>query len=243
MPAARRFRRFGRLWLWPLLLLALLLSVYALPWRDAVEPTRAWIAGFGLMGWAVYLALYVAVVMLPLPAAAMSIVGGLLFGWWGLPLAMAGSVLGALPPFWLTQRWLRGPALRRFDGPRVAAADVLVRRHAWVFVTLLRITPILPYTVQNYLLGLTSVATGPYVGATVLGLAPSTVALVWVGTLGGLDVAEMGREQALISVGGLIAFALLLLWMTREATRRLRQSGFDGRITGAGKDAVDEDGD
>ena len=224
----RRPLRSGGLWLWPVLLIALTVGLYLMPWDDWVDPMRSWIDRAGPLASVVYVALYMVVVALPLPAAAMSVVGGLAFGWWGLPLAIAGSVLGAVPPFWATRRFLRGPVLRRYGGPRVARADLLVRRHAWLFVTLLRVTPILPYTAQNYLLGLTSIRPVPYLGATVLGLAPSTVVLVWIGTLGGLDMADFGRERTILSVAGLAAFALLILWMTREATRRLRRAGFTG---------------
>ena len=225
---ARRRRPWAwHLWLWPVLFVAIGGGIWALPWRDWVDPVRIWIAGHGAVGWAAYLALYAIVVALPLPAAVMSVVGGLAFGWWGLPLALLGSLLGALAPFWATRRWLRGPVLRRLDGPRVRAADRLVQEHAFLFVSLLRITPILPFTVQNYLLGLTSIRLAPYLLGTVAGLAPSVVALVWFGTIGGVEAAGADRAQIVVSGLGLAGFAALLLWMTRSAARRLRQAGFD----------------
>lgn len=225
----RRRPRAGRIWLWPLLLIVLAVAIALLPWRDAVGPLRVWIASWGALGWVAYTLLYVVVVALPLPAAAMATVGGLIFGWWGLPLALCGSVLGALPPFLATRRFLREPVRRRYGGPRVTAVDGLVRRHAWLFVTLLRITPLLPFTVQNYILGLTSVRGWPYVGATALGLAPSTVALVWLGTLGGFDPETMAGRDLLLSVAGLAAFGVAMVWLTVAATRRLRHAGFDAR--------------
>ena len=215
-----------QVWLWPLLLAAIAAGIWAAPWRDWVEPMRLWVASHGAAGWVVYLAVYVLVVALPLPAAVMSVVGGLAFGWWGLPLAVAGSVLGALPPFWATRRWLRLPVMRRMGGPRVRAADAVVRENAFLFVTLLRITPLLPFTVQNYLLGLTSIRLGPYLLATAAGLAPSTVALVWLGTIGGLEAAGSDRMLVPLSIVGLLGFTAMIVWMTREATRRLRRAGF-----------------
>lgn len=226
-PPRGPFRRAAPLWLWPAALVAIVAVLWSLPWRDWVEPTQAWVEAQGRVGWLAYLAVYVGVVALPLPAAVMSVVGGLVFGWWGVPLALAGSVLGAYLPFWATRRWLRAPVMARIGGPRVRAADASLERHAFLFVTLLRVTPLLPFTVQNYLLGLTSVRLAPYLWGTVVGLAPSTVALVWFGALGGMETAGADAGLIVLSVAGLAALALLLVWMTREATRRLRASGFD----------------
>ena len=218
-----------RAWAWPLLLALLVGGVWLAPWRDWIEPMRLWIAAHGALGWLAYLAVYVVVVALPLPAAAMSVLGGLAFGWWGAPLALAGSVLGAVPPFWATRRWLRGPVMRRLGGPRVRVADALVRDNAFLFVALLRITPILPFTLQNYLLGLTAVRLDAYLAATLAGLAPSTVALVWLGAIGGLEAAGASGGRLAVSLTGLALFAALVAWMTLEAVRRLRRAGFIGR--------------
>ncbi|WP_308915017.1 TVP38/TMEM64 family protein [Jannaschia sp. LMIT008] len=211
---------------WPMLLAGLMLGMWLTPWQGWVEPLERWLADHTRIGWLVYLALYVVVVALPLPAAAMSVVGGLAFGWWGIPLALLGSLLGALGPWWATRRFLRDPVMARLGGPRVRAADAMVRDDALVFVTLLRLTPILPFTVQNYLLGLTSVRLIPFAIATIAGLAPSTVALVWIGELGSLTFTGATAGQILSLVAGLGVFAAFLAWAIWRAIARLRSAGF-----------------
>ena len=222
-------------WLWPAVLVALASGVWALPWQGYVGPLRLWVEGHGALGAVLFVLAYACVVVLPLPAAAMSVAGGLAFGWWGLPLSLAGSMLGAIPPWWATRRWLRSPVLRRFDGPRVAAADRAVTRNGFIFVALLRLTPILPFTMQNYLLGLTGVRFGTYVWATLVGLVPGTIAMVWVGEMGGLAAApEIAREQLVVAGLGLCAFGLLVLWIGRQALQELRKAGFatsEGALT------------
>ena len=213
-------------WLWPLLLLVLLVGIWLMPWRGWIEPLRIWIEGHGATGWAVYILAYAVVVALPLPAVLMSVIGGISFGWWGVPLALIGSVAGALGPFYATRYWLRDPMLKRFGTPKVRTADELVRNNAALFVTLLRITPVLPFTVQNYLLGLTSVTLWPYLWATVAGLFPSTVAMVWLGTIGGLEAAGTDQTTVLTSLAGVCVLGLVILWLTRQAVRRLRHVGF-----------------
>ncbi|WP_371154411.1 TVP38/TMEM64 family protein [Jannaschia sp. 2305UL9-9] len=216
-----------QIWIWPIALVGLALGAWLLPWDDWVPLLRDWVAGHGATGWLVFVLVYIVVVMLPLPAAAMSVVGGLAFGWWGYPLSMAGSMLGSILPYLIGRRWLRGPLLRRFNGPRVAAADRAIAQNAVLFVSLLRLTPILPFTVQNWLLGLTDIRFWPYVWATLAGLAPGTLAMVWIGEVGGLASTRAQGGQLYIAGAGLLAFGILVIWMGRVATRELRRAGFD----------------
>ena len=213
-------------WIWPGLLVLVALGMWLLPWADWVPLLRAWVDSHGALGALVYLLVYVVVVMLPLPAAAMSVVGGLAFGWWGYPLAMLGSVLGSIPPYLIGRHLLRGPLMRRFAGPRMRAADRAIGRNALIFVALMRLTPILPFTAQNWLLGLTAVHPTPYLVATVAGLAPGTLAMVWIGEMGGLAALGAERVRFWLAGFGLVAFGLLVIWLGRVATRELRREGF-----------------
>lgn len=216
-----------KLLIWPALLAVLAFGMWLLPWRDWVPQMRDWVASHGAWGGVVFVAVYVVVVILPLPAAAMSIAGGLAFGWWGYPLSMLGSLLGAIPPYLIGRHWLRGPLMRRLDGPRVRAADRAIADNGFVFVTLLRLTPVLPFTVQNWLLGLTAIRLGPYLSATIAGLAPGTLAMVWIGEMGGLASIGATRTRLWLGIGGLCAFGLLVIWLGRVATRELDRAGLN----------------
>lgn len=216
-----------QIWIWPAILVALALGAWLLPWQNWVPLLRDWVASHERTGWLVFVLVYILVVMLPLPAAAMSVVGGLAFGWWGYPLSMLGSILGAIPPYLIGRHWLRAPLMARIGGPRVNAADRAIGDNQVVFVALLRLTPILPFTVQNWLLGLTRVQFWPYCWATIAGLAPGTLAMVWIGEMGGLASANVAQGQLYLAGAGLLAFGALVIWMGRVATRELRKAGFD----------------
>ena len=215
-----------QLWLWPLLLVAMALGMWLLPWAAWIPALRVWVEGHGAWGVALFVAVYAVVVVLPLPAAAMSVVGGLAFGWWGFPLSLAGSILGAALPYLIGRRWLRAALLSRVSGARLMAADRAIARNGFLFVTLLRLTPILPFTAQNWLLGLTAIGPRTYLVATLLGLAPGTLAMVWIGVMGGLASVGSDRAQLWIAGVGLAGFAALVLWLGRVATRELRRAGF-----------------
>ncbi|MEM7710062.1 MAG: TVP38/TMEM64 family protein [Pseudomonadota bacterium] len=216
-----------KLLIWPAALVVLAFGMWLLPWHDWVPILRDWVASHGAWGGVVFVAVYVVVVILPLPAAAMSIAGGLAFGWWGFPLSMIGSVLGAIPPYLIGRHWLRGPVMARLNGPRVQAADRAIGDNALVFVALLRLTPILPFTAQNWLLGLTAIRLKPYVLATIVGLAPGTLAMVWIGEMGGLASLGATRTRLWLGLAGLAAFGVLVIWLGRVATRELERTGFN----------------
>lgn len=219
--------------IWPVLLIVMAFGMWLLPWAEWVPLLRDWVQTHGAFGAVVFVAAYVVVVILPLPAAAMSVVGGLAFGWWGYPLSMLGSLLGAIPPYLIGRHWIRGPLMRRIDGPRVRAADRAIGKNGLVFVALLRLTPVLPYTAQNWLLGLTAVHNGPYLLGTLLGLAPGTLAMVWIGEMGGIATVEPNRIQLAIGGGGLLVFGIIVVWIGRIATQELRRNGFDTRTDAA----------
>eukprot|EP00798_Chlamydomonas_sp_ICE-L_P024542 gene24542-10150_t len=78
---------------------------------------------------------------------------------------------------------------------RWASIDRAIGKHGLTFVTLLRLSPLLPLSATNYLYGLTSVDFGSYVAGTWLGMLPGTCALVMAG--------DMGRAMLVEGQGGL----------------------------------------
>jgi uncharacterized membrane protein YdjX (TVP38/TMEM64 family) len=69
--------------------------------------------------------------------------------------------------------------------PKWAAIDKAIGRDGFKFVTLLRLSPLLPLAASNYLYGLTSVELGPYVLGSWLGMLPGTWAYVGAGAWSG----------------------------------------------------------
>lgn len=226
MSRAMTERPSKRWMIWPALLVLLAVAMWATPWRDYVGPMRDWVEARGAWGWLAFVAAYAVVVMLPLPAVTMSFVGGLVFGFWGFPLSMAGSLAGALPPYLIGRHWLRGPVMRRVSSRAVHSALAAMEHRPAVFVTLLRLTPLLPFTLQNWLLGLTPIRTWPYVWTTLAGLAPGTFAVVWIGALGGVAALGASRGEVLLMGTGVALFGALVAVLTWQAARELRRAGF-----------------
>jgi uncharacterized membrane protein YdjX (TVP38/TMEM64 family) len=97
-------------------------------------------------------------------------------------------------------------------------------------VALLRLSPLVPFSISNYLYGLTPVAFGPYVLASWIAMLPATVLYVWIGAAGKAAADASGGqgksplEWALLGAG-LAATAVVTVMITRTARRQLAQRG------------------
>ncbi|KAL8486331.1 hypothetical protein ACS0TY_023143 [Phlomoides rotata] len=110
--------------------------------------------------------------------------GGYLFG---LPLGFAadsiGATLGAGASFLLGRTIGRSFVMSKLkDYPQFRAVAIATQRSGFKIVLLLRLVPLLPFNVLNYLLSVTPIPIGPYMLASWLGMMPMTLALVYAGT-------------------------------------------------------------
>src|SRR5262249_11961339 len=118
------------------------------------------------------------------------------------------STVGASAAFLLgrslARAWIQGKIAR---SPRFRAVDEAFRQLGFKIVVLLRLSPLFPFQLLNYALGLTKISFREYVLASWIGMLPGTVMYVYIGsTLKALtDVAE-GR--ALDSVAEKVLFGL-----------------------------------
>ena len=148
--------------------------------RVTPERVRADILSFGALAPVIYLAAY-GQPLVPLPASVMTIAAGLAFGpWWGLLAALLGASTRACSQFLIARLLGRETVARLLKG-RVAALDQKIGENGFTTVLFIRLIPNFPYDIQNYGLGFSQVAFGPYAAATVLGIIPASFAFVYFG--------------------------------------------------------------
>ncbi len=148
------------------------------------EQVRALVSGWGAFGILAFVLGYAVATLMPVPASALTILAGLLFGVaGGIAIVLVGASLGAYGGFWLG-RLLGREAVERLTGSRVARVDELLRRRGLLAVLGIRLVPVVPFAVVNYAAGLTAVHQRDYVLGTLLGIAPATVAYVVLGAYG-----------------------------------------------------------
>jgi uncharacterized membrane protein YdjX (TVP38/TMEM64 family) len=213
---------------WPLGVAGVVLSGIAAAW--AVAPTSEWVAVIGQrveqLGWGaplIYFLLYIVGTLILVPSPVMVIAGGVAFGWWGLPLALIGETAGCACSF-LLSRYFFGNTLEDWltGHPMFRAVKHAIEEEGWRTLLLLRLSPAVPPSLLNYLLGLTNIPFGTYLIWSTIGNVPSTVVDTYIGVLGANahDSAQLG-----FLVVGLIATIALVVLITIKAKGYLRKAG------------------
>ena len=210
------------------LLFALTLAATTrIPLDTGLEALRSWVSTRGAVGTLGFGAAYVALVLVLVPGAALTLIAGAVFGpiEGVLVVAVATSVADAVA-FLLARYVLRGAVeslIARY--PTFRAVDRAIAKSGWRVVALLRLNPTVPYSVSNYLFGATAVPLVPYLVASGLFTLPGAFLYVYLGyvgaeTLGGPERTDM--EWALLVVG-LVATGLAVVYVTRLTRRALRE--------------------
>jgi uncharacterized membrane protein YdjX (TVP38/TMEM64 family)/rhodanese-related sulfurtransferase len=200
----------------PRLALALLLVV-AVGWtavhRDQINLTTldAWLGSFGLWAPIAYVLLYALATVAFLPGVVFALAGGALFGpFWGSLWNLAGATLGATFAF-LVARYIAGDWVARKAGGRLKRIIDGVDAEGWRFVAFVRLVPLFPFNLSNYVLGLTRIPLHHYVIATLLCMVPGAVAYTWLGHAGrgALSGETNTVRYGLLALALLAAIALL----------------------------------
>jgi uncharacterized membrane protein YdjX (TVP38/TMEM64 family) len=189
-----------------------------------------WMRGAGAVGAGVYALVYILATLLLLPGSILTAGAGLAYGpLWGTLLVSPVSVLSATLAFVLGRSLARDWVSRRMeDHPRFAAIDEAIGASGFKIVLLLRLSPIVPFNLLNYALGLTRVGLRDYVIASLLGMLPGTFLYVYLGSLvtHASELASGRRPAAgpwsrLLYWGGLGATLAVTVLITRIARKSL----------------------
>jgi len=211
------------------ILLLLVVAVRRLPIGGWLSALNGLFARLGLAGIALFALVYALAAILFVPGPALTIGAGVIYGLgWGFVAVSAGSTLGAAGGF-LVARYLARRRVERWAAanPRFAAIDQAVGREGWKIVLLTRLSPVFPYTLLNYLYGLTRVSFGAYVLASWIGMMPGTILYVYLGFAGrAVTQAATGQTrhtpaEYVIWAAGLLATLAVTIYVTRLARRAL----------------------
>lgn len=205
----------------PLVGVGLLVGIGAV-YKDDITDFLQWFTGYveglGPSGPALFMALYVLLEILAVPAIPLTMSAGAIFGpAQGTAMVSVSATVAATASFFIARYALRDRVKEMADQyPKFAAIDNAIGEDSFRVVALLRLSPLLPFALSNYLYGLTSVKAKPFVVASWLGMLPGTFAYVSAGSVGrtmmeaGAGAGEAGGDwthAAQIACG--FGFALL----------------------------------
>ena len=194
-----------------------------------------WVNGLGVWGPVVFIVGYTVAAVAFVPGSLLTLAAGAIFGLaQGVVYVFIAAVLGSSAAF-LVSRYLARRAIERrlANNPRFAAIDRAIAAQGRKIVFLLRLSPVFPFNLLNYGLGLTKVSFADYVIASV-GMLPGTLLYVYYGKIAG-DVAalaggaapEKGAGYYAVLILGLVATIVVTTLVTRTARRALKEATGD----------------
>jgi len=193
------------------------------PQADWTGLLEEWVDRSGALGVVVFAAVYVVATLLLLPSAVLNIAAGALFGLaWGVGAVMAASMLAAFIAFEIARHLLRERIKAYYTKSGTPAAiDKALRSEGWRAVALLRLSPVVPFAVKNYLFGVSRVHMRDYLVGTFLGKLPGAIVLTALGTTGRAAMDLSGPARWGLIAAGIAATALVSWLIGRTARRRL----------------------
>jgi uncharacterized membrane protein YdjX (TVP38/TMEM64 family) len=216
--------KWARWWPWAaigLLLLVLCLGWFLLPLRGWIESLQSWLLGLGLWGVLIFILILIVVTFLPAPDWPLPIAAGYVYGFWAFPLTYASiafaSVLAFLAARYLLRDKVRSLLSRR---PKYRKFDKAVADDGWQMVVLMRLSPVVPFNLQNYALGVTAISFLQYLTATLIGIIPGIAIYVYFGIFGkGLGHGPSVLDWVLFGLGLLATIALATLVIRKTKTK------------------------
>lgn len=225
---------------WLLAVAALLVAglLLGLAEREFLHPLTAWFAGLGSAAPITFVTVYILLTVALFPNSFLTIASGALFGlFWGTVYSFIASVLGAAAAF-LTSRYLLRDRLARrvVANPRFQRVDRAICRHGLRVMLLIRLSPVLPFSLLNYVLGLSRVRLRDYLIGSIA-MLPGTALYVYPGVVAGEIIAigtgraaPQGTEHYLTLGVGLVITLIAIVLLTRTAQQALREETAEAAV-------------
>ena len=218
---------------WParsLVALTFIVALFALG-RVAEAPLRnfaLWVDGLGPLAPVVFIAGYIVATVAFVPGSILTLAAGAIFGVVrGTVFVFIGATLGSVAAF-LVARYVARPLVERklAGNKRFQRIDKIVEHEGGKIAVLLRLSPLLPFNLLNYALGISKIGFLSYFLGSV-GMIPGTLLYVYYGRLAG-DLTALGRRDVargpayyLVLALGLIATIAVAVISARAGKRAL----------------------
>jgi uncharacterized membrane protein YdjX (TVP38/TMEM64 family) len=199
------------------------LALRLLPVAAWVDQFKTYVRGAGAIGYILYVLAYVVSCVLLIPAIALTLGAGAVFGFVrGALVVMIGATAGASAAFLLARTVFRRYVERRVaSNPKMAAVDRAIASEGTKIMLLMRLSGFPPFTWINYALGLSGVKFVPYLLTTFFGIIPGTLAFVWAGAAGAEALSGRGNRVALFVTA--VGAVLVILYIGRIAASAVKR--------------------
>jgi uncharacterized membrane protein YdjX (TVP38/TMEM64 family) len=177
-----------------------------------IDNLRDLIARAGVFAPIVFFVLQVVqIVVAPIPGNVTTAVGGVLFGWWALPLTVVGSLAGFAIVVLISRKFGRPLIEKIFGKDQVKKFDFLIDSKAEFILFIIFLLPALPDDLVGYLAGLTGVRFRTLMILSLVGRLPTQAATILFG-----DQLAAGDYSSLVIMIIIIAALALVIFIFRK---------------------------
>ena len=204
-----------------LVFIGIIITAVVLLWpqlREITEPDGVQrlidrVQSAGVWGMSVLFGVQVIQVMLGfVPSEIIAIVAGIIYGpWLGIVIVMAGCAAGTTIVFLIVQK-LGSPFVRSIVPGKYLEKITRFEQsdNFYLLIFILFLIPGIPKDVVTYIVPLTSIRLGPFVGVATLGRLPEMFAVVYAAS----DIARGNYMQAILifAITALVAIAGIVIY-------------------------------
>lgn len=179
------------------------------------------VESMGNLGFLYFGVVYTIAEILAIPAMPLTASAGYLFGVQeGTAIVLLSASIAASVSFVIGRTILRSRVEQIIQrNAKFQKLDKAIEREGLKLMLLVRLAPIFPFALSNYLYGATSVKFWPYFWGTLVGFTPGTIAYVYTGTVGkALTIDSASAEPWYVYAGGLAVLAGFLKIVADVAT-------------------------
>lgn len=165
--------------------------------------------------------IYFVAEILAVPATPLTLSAGYLFGLTqGVAVVLVTATVASSVGFFIGKTFLRSWVEGILEeNAELRKLDRAIGKEGFKLLLLVRLTPIFPFALSNYVYGASSIDFVAYFWGTLLGFTPGTVAYVYAGMVGqALTLGEDAQPWYVYAVGFAVLIALLKL-VTDVATQ------------------------
>ncbi len=173
-----------------------------------------------------YMGIYILGVIFAIPGTLLTVAAGPIFGpWEGILYVVIASNTGCFLTF-LLSRYLGRDLVARLV-PTEGYLDKLeksIEKNGFVYLLYIRLLPIFPFNVINYLSGLTPIRLKDYVLATFFGMLPGTAVYVYV------SFAAFGSQDNKILLASSLVFLALytgIIFIVKKRSKLFKEEKDD----------------
>jgi uncharacterized membrane protein YdjX (TVP38/TMEM64 family) len=199
-----------------------------LPVAQWIEEFKAYVRSQGALGYVIFGLVYVGASLIPGgPAAILTLAAGAVYGLvTGTLLVSISSITAATLAFLLARGVFRARVEKMTEGSaKFASLNRAIEKEGARIVALVRLSPAFPFTIVNYLFGLTPVKLVAYFFASWIAMLPGTLAYVYFGSAIGDVTGGASTLQKTIKIVLAVAAVVATVLIARTAARAIRNAG------------------